>query len=461
MAMGEGTRPEYEYTVKTSHSKAWIEQAKQVMPGGVTANIKHFAPYPLVMKKGKGAFITDVDDRQYVDYLLAYGALMLGHGHPEMKQAIDELLADAGTFLFGAPHPLEVTFGQEIQRLYPSIERLRYTNSGTEATLLAVRLAKAYTNKTRLAKFEGHYHGGYNDVLYSVNPPLSEAGPADVPCAVQESMGIQEKEREAPLILPFNNLAACERLLREHQASLAAVIIEPLQGGFIPATPGFITGLRNITKKLGILLIFDEVKTGFRITLGGAEEWYQVKPDLTTLGKVIGGGFPFGITGGRKEIMELTSPAAGADLFEQSGSRFSRAKDVVFHSGTYNGHPLILAAGLKTIEVLQREIDSVFAVTDTLKQELEALFKRKGVPMKAVGTGSIFNVVLTEHDILNYRDLQASDLAIRKMIDLLLLNEGIYTKPLNRYSLSTAHTEREVERTIAAYDRVLSRLVGG
>ncbi|WP_434084063.1 aspartate aminotransferase family protein [Halalkalibacter oceani] len=461
MAMVEGTGLECGYTAKTFHSRAWIEQAKQVMPGGVTANIKHFAPYPLVMKKGKGAFLTDVDDRQYVDYLLAYGALMLGHGHPEVKQAIDEGYEDAGTFLFGAPHPLEVTFGQEIQRLYPSIERLRYTNSGTEATLLAVRLAKAYTNKTRLAKFEGHYHGGYNDVLYSVNPPLSEAGPADVPCAVQESMGIHETEREAPLILPFNNLAACERLLREHQSSLAAVIIEPLQGGFIPATPGFIGGLRKLTEELEILLIFDEVKTGFRIMLGGAEQWYQVEPDLTTLGKVIGAGFPFGITGGRKEIMELTSPEVGADLFDQSESRFARAKHVVFHSGTYNGHPLILAAGLKTIEVLKREIDGVFAVTAMLKQELEALFKRKGIPMKAVGTGSIFNVVLTEEDILNYRDLQASDLETRKTIDLLLLNEGVYTKPLNRYSLSTAHTEREVEQTIAAYDRVLTRFVGG
>lgn len=461
MAMVEDTRPEHTYAEQTPRSKSWIEQAKKVMPGGITANIKHFAPYPIVMKKGCGAFITDVDNHQYVDYLLAYGALMLGHGHPEVKQAIDEMFADSGTLLFGAPHPLEVTFGHEIQQLYPSMERLRYTNSGTEATLLAMRIAQAYTNKKRIAKFEGHYHGGYNDVLYSVSPTLSEAGPADAPIPVKESKGMHVTDGEEPLILPFNNLTACERLLRAQQDSIAAVMIEPLQGGFIPATDTFIAGLRELTEELGIVLIFDEVKTGFRIRLGGAQEWYGVSPDLTTLGKVIGAGFPFGIVGGRKDIMEVTSPTTGSDVFDQSQSTFSRAKDVVFHSGTYNGHPLILAAGLKTVDVLKRDIKDVFARTDMLKDELEALFVRKGVPMKAVGIGSIFSVVLTEEDIFNYRDLQASDLQTRKLIDLHLLNEGIYTKPLNRYSLSTAHTEREVERTISAYDRVLSRLFGG
>ena len=462
MAIQKVDYPLPDYFERTSKSLEWMKKAKEVMPGGVTANIKSFDPYPIVMEKGNGAHLTDVNGNEYIDYLLAYGALMLGHGHEKITEAITKQLHQNGTCLFGTPHELEYTFGKKIQQHYPSMELLRYTNSGTEATLLALRLAYAYTGKYKIAKFEGHYHGGYNEVLVSVSPPLNEAGEELNPNSVIDSKGVPEKEAENTIILPFNELEACEAILKRHQHELAAVMIEPVQGGFIPATEKFIKGLREITKELGILLIFDEVKTGFRVAIGGAQQLYQVKPDITALGKVIGGGFPIGIVGGREEIMLESSPRRGADVFDSSQSKKSKSKDVLFHSGTYNGHPMILAAGLATVEVLEEKIEDVFKNTAFLKQQLEQLFKRYKIGMKAVGIGSIFSVVLTnKENIRNYRDLQQTDLSLRKEIDLHLLNEGIYTKPLNRYSLSTAHGKKEIDATIKAYERVLSKVCGG
>ncbi|TWI57180.1 aspartate aminotransferase family protein [Halalkalibacter nanhaiisediminis] len=443
---------------KTNQSKRFLEKAEMIMPGGVTANIKYFAPYPIVLSKAQGAYVTDVDGNQYIDYLLSYGALMLGHGHSQIKEAVVRQLEEDGTNLFGTPHQLEVEMGETIQTLYPSMERLRYTNSGTEATLLALRIAAAYTGKRKIAKFEGHYHGGYDEVLVSVNPSLAKAGPEERPHAVLESKGMSQSHLETTIVLPFNDLESCEQILRDNHKDISAVIIEPLQAGFIPAKPIFIEGLRKLTEELDILLIFDEVKTGFRVSLGGAQELYHVEPDITTLGKVIGGGFPVGIVGGRKDIMMVSAPKGSADVFDHSQSKGSSASEVLFHSGTYNGHPTILAAGLATISVLKNEMNHVLNTTEELKSRLEWLFQKHHIPMKAIGVGSIFSVVLTEIEkIQNYRDLQLTNLRLRKEIDLHLLGEGIYMKPLNRYSLSTAHTELEVKSTVQAYEHILAK----
>lgn len=447
------------FMLKTPQSRAFMQQAMQVMPGGVTANIKSFAPYPIVMKSGKGAYLTDIDGNQYIDYLLSYGALMLGHGHPAIIEAVQQQLAADGTMLFGTPHRLEVEMARKIQQYYPSMEMIRYTNSGTEATLLAIRVAYAYTGKYKIAKFEGHYHGGYNQVLLSVNPPLEEAGPSEEPNAVIESRGVEPYQAEHTIILPFNNLDACAEILRKRQHEIAAVMLEPSQAGFIPAEPAFMQGLRKVTEELGILLIFDEVKTGFRIGIGGAQSYYGVKPDITALGKVIGGGFPVGIIGGKKEIMMVSAPLASSDVFDASTSQKSSAKDVLFHSGTYNGHPTILSAGLAVINVLEQEMDRVLSMTEKLKAGIRTLFAKRGIAMQTVGLGTIFSVVITELEhVRNYRDLQQSDFELRKKIDFQLLAEGIYTKPLNRYSLSTAHGEKEINLTLEAYERVLSRI---
>ena len=429
------------------------------MPGGVTANIKFFEPYPTVMTKGSGAYLTDIDGNEYVDYLLSYGALMTGHGHPKVMDAIHKQIDADGTLLFGTPHHLEVKMGQKIQQLYPSMEKIRYTNSGTEATLLSIRLAYAYTGKYKIAKFEGHYHGGYDQVLLSINPPMNAAGPANNPIAISESRGVDPHHLEHTIILPFNDLEATREILMIEKDEIAAVIIEPIQGGFIPAEESFMEGLRNLNDGVGILLIYDEVKTGFRVSLGGAQELYGIKPDITTLGKVVGGGFPFGIVGGKKEIMDISAPSAASDVFDNSQSKGSDAQDVLFHSGTYNGHPTILAAGLATIGLLEKEIHQVFAMTEKLKTGINQLFASKGLNSQTIGIGSIFNIVLTDREqVQNYRDLQQSNFGLRKEIDYHLLSLGVYTKPLNRYSLSTAHGEKEIDRTLDAYEKTLNRL---
>lgn len=449
-----------EFKKRTPKSQAFFEEAKAVIPGGVTANIKFFEPYPIVMQSGNGAYLTDLDGNQYIDYLLSYGSLMLGHGHPAIIQAIQNQLANDGTSLFGTPHRLELEMAKKIQQYYPSMEMIRYTNSGTEATLLAIRMAYAYTGKYKIAKLEGHYHGGYNQVLFSVNPPITEAGPVHEPKAVIESKGIEPQQAVNTVILPFNDLDACAEILKKRKDEIAAVMLEPVQSGFIPAEQTFMEGLRRVTEELGILLIFDEVKTGFRMGIGGAQSVYGVKPDITTLGKVIGGGFPVGIIGGKKEIMMVSAPLAASDVFDNSTSKKSSAKDVLFHSGTYNGHPTILSAGLAVLNVLEQEMDRVMAATEQLQDGIRKLFASKGIAMQTIGLGTIFNVVITDKErVRNYRDLQESNFSLRREIDFHLLTEGIYTKPLNRYSVSTAHGEKEINATLDAYDRVLFKKI--
>ncbi|WP_236634681.1 aspartate aminotransferase family protein [Alteribacter lacisalsi] len=448
------------YLERTKESYRVHAAAQEQMPGGVTANIKHFAPYPIVMKGGDGARLTDVDGNTYIDYLMGYGSLALGHGHLAVTQAVNSQMQKDGTCLFGTPHRLETEYAKKIKCFFPSIERLRYTNSGTEATLLAIRFALAYTRKTKVAKFEGHYHGGFNEVLYSINPDEIKAGDAEEPLAVPESAGLVPGGEKNTIILPFNNSHACETLLRKHQNDLAAVIIEPVQGGFIPAEQAFMTHLREVTRELGILLIFDEVKTGFRSALGGAQSVYRVRPDLTTLGKVIGGGLPFGLVGGKKEIMDVSSPRSGSDVFDTLQSRGSSAEDTLFHSGTYNGHPMILAAGLAVIEELEKSYTKTLNFTCELKNELASFFEGRGITVQTPGMGTIFNLVFADGQIRNYRDLKKADLSFRKDLDFHLINEGIYTKPLNRYSIATVHGEQELRKSIDALHNIFAHRTG-
>lgn len=459
MAISERGMGIKRFAEKTPKSLEFYKEASKVLPGGSTANIKFFAPYPIIMEKGKGSRLYDLDGNEYIDYLLSYGALILGHGHPRIIQAVQKQLSEDGTYLFGTPHRLEVEMGKKIQQLYPSIELLRYTNSGTEATLLAIRMAYAFTGKNKIAKFEGHYHGGYDQVLVSVNPPMEKAGHPHQPKSVAESKGMDNYHEEHTIILPFNDLDATADILRKRKDELAAVIVEPVQGGFIPAEKKFMEGLRKLTEELGILLIFDEVKTCFRLGLGGAQEYFHIKPDLTTLGKAVGGGYPIGITGGKKEIMEVSIPKAASDVFDNSQSKQSGAKDVLFHSGTYNGHPAILAAGLETISVLEKEIYHINRTAEQLKKGITELFSKRGIAVKTLGLGSIFNLIFTEKDqILNYRDLQNADFSLRRELDFQLLNEGIYTKPLNRYSISSSHGQEEIDKTLEAYEKAIRRL---
>lgn len=447
------------HTFHKEASLCLFKEAEEVIPGGVTANIKHFAPHPIFMKQGYGSKLVDVDNKEYIDYSLSYGALITGHGHEAVTAATVDQLKNSGTMLFGAPHDLEITMAKKINELYPSMEQVRFTNSGTEAVLLAIRLAVAYTNKPKVAKFEGHYHGGLNEVLVSINPSKELAGNAKRPTPVYESEGIPEDQKDT-IVLPFNDLEATETILRKHANELAALILEPVQGGFIPAEQSFITGLKKLTDELNIVLIFDEVKTGFRVALGGAQSIYNIKPDLTTLGKVLGGGLPIGAVGGKKEIMMLSAANTKGDVFAV-GSDSDKTQNVVFHSGTYNGHPLVLAAGLETLRILEEEkpLDDVIKHTSELRTRLEHLYHSYGIPMKTLGLGTIFNIVFTDHSITSYRDMWEVDTTLREAIDMELLDNGVYLKPLNRYSLSIAHTEEDTKRTIEAHEIAILKVL--
>lgn len=445
-----------EYATKNPSSKKAFDNACSDIPGGITANVKFFAPFPLFMKEGHGAWLTDLDDHKYVDYVLSYGPLILGHERKEVLDSIQNYFAKHGTMLYGTPHELEDIFAKKIKEHFPSIEMLRYTNSGTEATLLCIRTAFAYTGKYKLAKFEGHYHGGYNEVLVSVNPDVSKAGDPTHPTPLPESKGISDRMLDDTIVLPFNDLEACTEILTKHQDEVAAIIMEPLFGGTIPATKEFMTGIRALTKKLGILMIMDEVKTGFRITLGGAQQYYDVKPELTALGKVIGAGFPVGIVGGRKDIMSMAAPQ-GSDILDNSNTR--SAADILYHSGTYNGHPMILNAGLTTIGILEHEFDGLLKRTERLKNGIRDIYAAHGIHILTPGLGSMFNIAVTElSDIKTYRDLQKSDFALRKKLDYALLLEGIYNKPCNRYNMCTAHTEEVIDFTLEAYEKAFKRI---
>lgn len=445
-----------EYATKNPSSKKAFDNACSDIPGGITANVKFFAPFPLFMKEGHGAWLTDLDDHKYVDYVLSYGPLILGHERKEVLDSIQDYFAKHGTMLYGTSHELEDIFAKKIKKHFPSIEMLRYTNSGTEATLLCIRTAFAYTGKYKLAKFEGHYHGGYNEVLVSVNPDVSKAGDPTHPTPLPESKGISDRMLDDTIVLPFNDLEACTEILTKHQDEVAAIIMEPLFGGTIPATKEFMTEIRALTKKLGILMIMDEVKTGFRITLGGAQQYYDVTPDLTALGKVIGAGFPVGIVGGRKDIMSMAAPQ-GSDILDNSNTR--SAADILYHSGTYNGHPMILNAGLTTIGILEHEFDGLLKRTERLKNGIRDIYAAHGIHILTPGLGSMFNIAVTElSDIKTYRDLQKSDFALRKKLDYALLLEGIYNKPCNRYNMCTAHTDEVIDFTLEAYEKAFKRI---
>jgi len=447
------------YIYNKKNSAKLFRQAENVIPGGVTANIKHFAPYPIFMREGKGSRLIDVDNEEYIDYSLCYGALITGHGHPNIIEATQKQLLNSGTAIFGTPHELEVTMAEKLTNLYPSIDQVRFTNSGTEAVLLAIRLAIAYTNKQKIGKFEGHYHGGLNKLLVSINPSKTNAGTATSPSSVYESDGITDDEKANTIIFPFNDLEATEVLLRKHADDLAAIILEPVQGGFIPAEKKFIDGLRTLTEELNILLIFDEVKTGFRVALGGAQSVYNVKPDITALGKVLGGGFPIGAIGGKKEIMMQSAANAKGDVFAV-GSDSKATTNVVFHSGTYNGHPVVLAAGLETIRLLEKEqlLENLFANTMQLRKRLESLYQSYHIKMKTIGMGSIFNIVFIDSNVQQHRDMWDANIELRHAIDMELLNLGVYLKPLNRYSMSIAHTLKDIDDTVKAHKHAIENV---
>jgi glutamate-1-semialdehyde 2,1-aminomutase len=426
--------PESTYIRQTPKSNAYHSWATRVLPGGVTANVKHFAPYPLAMDRGEGAHLWDMDGNAYVDYCLGYGPLVLGHGHPSVVAAILAYLDQHGTTLYGTPHPLEAEMGEFLCHLFRA-DRLRFMASGSEATLHAIRLVHGATGRRKLAKFEGHYHGAVDELLVSFTAPRRR--PNKPPRVLPGSRGTARAILRDTVVLPFNDLPATERLLKRHGKDLAGVIVEPVARAYLPARPDFLRGLREITEELDIPLIFDEVMSGFRVAYGGAQHRYGVRPDLTTLGKVIGGGFPCGAVVGRDDILSLASPDT---------------PDGVFHSSTYAGSPIVLAAGLATLRELGKEgvFQGLMDTTARLVGGLREVFADAGVPARVPEAGSTFSVFFTNGEIVDYQSTLDADPERRRRFDFGLLTRGVYVKPAKPFYLSTVHDAHDVDVTLAA-----------
>lgn len=421
-----------------ARSQALFAEALRILPGGVDSPVRAFHAVgrePLFIRHGAGAWLTDVDNRRYVDYVLSWGPLILGHAPAEVIAAINEA-ARRGTS-FGAPSPLEVELGQMLQQAVPSLEMLRFVNSGTEATMSALRVARAFTGRNKLLKFAGCYHGHADQLLV-------QAGSGAATLGLPDSPGVTLGAVADTLVVPFNDLSAVEDLCAHQGDQLAAIIVEPIAGnmGVVPPLRGFLEGLRAVTERYGALLVFDEVMSGFRVHQGGAQALYGVTPDLTTLGKVIGGGLPVGAYGGRRDIMSLVAPAGK-----------------VYQAGTLAGNPVTMAAGLATLNRLMEPgiwegaADAARGLAMGIMQEAESA----GVPVQVQQVGTMLTVFFTDHPVIDWSTADRSDRHSFARVFRRLLDDGVYWVPSQFESafLSTAHGTLELEHTIAAFGRAL------
>jgi len=411
------------------------------------AGIKYFEPYPIFMKRAAGSHVWDVDGNEYVDYLMSYGALILGHGAKVVRDSIEEVIGSFGTTVLGTPTEVEIAYGTTLRDIYHPGGSVRFTNSGLEATTLAVRLARAHTGRRKIAKFEGHYHGAADRLLFSYSPEVARAGNAKSPVPIADSADVDKGMLSDSIVLPFNDWEVTERILTRDAKDLACVIMEPFEEGVIPGEMDFMNNLRRLTRDLEIPLIFDEVKTGFRVRLGGATEFYSIMPEIACLGKIIGGGLPIGAVVGEADILAHLDPRGKA------GTR-------VFHSGTFNGNPLSIYVGKATIDALSRPgaFDLLRRRTHRLKGGVAAALAERDIPHQMAGEGGMFNVYFTSKPVTNYRDVRSSDLRLRRFLDLELITNGVHLKPENRYCLSLAHSDEDVSVTKERFAKSVDNL---
>lgn len=434
-----------EYLKRTPGSRRCHEQALQYIPGGSTRGTLFHLPYPTYVKRGQGSRIYDVDGNEYVDFLNNYTSLALGHAHPAVIAAIQEHLPD-GT-AYSVPTGMEVKLAGMLCERVPSLERVLFTNSGTEAVMGALRAARAYTGRSMIAKFEGGYHGAYDHVCVSGKTPLDQVGDPTTPNRVLDNGGIPARVTEEVAVMRFNDQTSVETVIGRHSEDLAALIVEPVlgAGGVVAPAPGFLQFLRDITRERGILLIFDEVIT-LRMSSGGAQAYYGVTPDLTTMGKIIGGGLPVGAFGGRADVMSVHDPRSG--------------RPVVTHLGTFNANPLTLSAGIATLEQLTPESYAYLReLGQQCQDKLTAVFRQKGVAGQAVAVTSLFNLHLVDIPIVDYRSAKASDARAMQLLHLGLMNEGIAVATRGMGCTSTAMTARDIDSFALALSRVLDQLL--
>lgn len=429
--------------MKISKSEELFSRAQSVIPGGVNSPVRAFKAvggHPLFIKNGRGARMTDVDGNEFIDYVSSWGPLIFGHAHPEIVEAVKNQ-AELGTS-FGAPTKLEITLAEKVVQAVPSMEVVRMVNSGTEAGMSAIRLARGITGRDKILKFEGCYHGHADSLLVKAGSGLLSLG-------IPECPGIVADLAKNTLTLSYNDSSSVEKLFAEQGEEIACVIVEPIAGnmGVVPPQPGFLQTLRDVTQQSGALLIFDEVISGFRVGLGGAQDLYDIHPDLTCLGKIIGGGLPVGAYGGSKEVMDQISP---------TGS--------VYQAGTLSGNPLAMAAGNKMLDLLSDP--GVYEDLERKSEKLCAGFKENvrklGVDARFTRVGSMFSMFFTREEIVDFYSVKTCDTEFFKRYFNAMLWEGIYIAPSQFEAgfMSAVHTEEDIDRTIQANYAALKRAKG-
>lgn len=420
-------------------SQKLFQRAFELIPGGVNSPVRAFRAVggnPVFIDRAKGSRLYDVDGNSYIDYVLSWGPLILGHAHPKVVLAIQKA-AERGTS-YGAPTPLEIRLAELVLKAFPSMEKVRMVNSGTEATMSAIRVARGFTKRDKIIKFEGCYHGHADGLLV-------KAGSGATTFGVPDSPGVPKSYAKNTITIPFNDSKAVKKVIEEEWKNIACVILEPVVGniGCVLPKPGFLEYIRKITKSRGIVLIFDEVMTGFRVAYGGAQEKFGIDPDMTCLGKVIGGGLPVGAYGGKKEIMSMVSP-----------------EGPVYQAGTLSGNPLAMTAGIETLKILSQKgaYDKLEKTALMLENGLADAAKAAGVSTKFYRTGTMFCTYFTDTDVVDYPTAKKSDVAKFSRFFTAMLGKGIYIAPSQFEAgfISLAHSEKDIEKTVqAAYESFL------
>ncbi len=414
----------FESSIKLFH------RAKGLLPGGVSSPVRAISPYPFYTERAEGPYLWDADGNRFIDYCLAYGPMILGHRHPTIMKAVSDQLQKG--WLYGTPSELEVRLAERITGLYPGMEMLRFVSTGTEATMAALRVARGATGREKIIKIEGGFHGAHDSVLV-------KAGSGATTLGIPDSLGVPTDTAKNTLQVPYNDLDALEKVLKSFPDEIACLIMEPVLGNIGPVLPqeGYLQAVRDLTHEHDVLLIFDEVITGFRLSLGGAQRYYGVTPDLTTLGKIIGGGFPLGIFGGRRSLLEQVAPGGG-----------------IYQAGTFNGSPVSLAAGMATLDVLEKErtLERLNAVGDLMRKALREIVDDLKLDYSVVGIASMFKVFFGPEPN-NYAEALKCDKASYFAFFCRMLASGVFLTP-SQYEtdfISCAHSEEVIQTTLEAF----------